>query len=98
MVVIDILVYIILGAGLSWLFYYSKRKDLLGGYTGGVIVGILGAVLGVFLIKEPIRWILDFLQSGLYISNVDVLAGVMGGYAALFIFNKINHDRTRKDY
>ena len=96
--ILDILVYVMLGALLSWFFYFFKKKDLLGGFAGGAVVGILGSVLGVLLVSKPIRLGISFLQSGMKITNVDILAGLIGGYVALFVYNKINHDRTRKEY
>ncbi|MDH4199172.1 MAG: hypothetical protein OEV66_02235 [Spirochaetia bacterium] len=94
----DIIVYILLGGLLSWYFYYFKYRDIIGGFTGGVIVGLLGSVLGVLLIRKPISATLDFLQNGMYISNVDLFTGLLSGYLALYVYNKINHDKTRKDY
>ena len=88
----------ILGAFLGWIFFYFKRRDLLGGYIGGTVVGILGSVLGVYFISKPAKLIITFLQNGLFITNVDILAGLSGGYLALYVYNRINHDRARKDY
>src|SRR5688572_3805988 len=97
-VLLDIIIYILLSALLSWIFYYWKRKDLLGGFVGGVIVGLLGSILGAFLLSWGVQWLLDILQQGFYISNVNVVASLLGGYLALYIFNKINHDKIRKDF
>jgi len=97
-IITDIIVYILLGALLSWFFYYYKYKDLIGGFTGGTIVGLLGSVLGVLLLHRPIMAILDFLKNGMYISNVDLFTGILSGYFALYVYNKINHDKPRKDY
>ncbi|MDH5719680.1 MAG: hypothetical protein OEZ13_03570 [Spirochaetia bacterium] len=96
-IIIDVGVYLILGGILSWLFYSWKRKDLLGGFIGGLVVGIFGSILGALLLHRPLKYSIDFLQKGLG-SNVDILAAIFGGYIALYIFNKINHDKQRQDY
>lgn len=94
----DIIVYMILAAFLSWYFFYFRYKDLIGGFTGGMIVGLLGSVLGVLLGQKAISATLRFLQNGLNISNVDLFTASLGGYLALYVYNKINHDKRRKDY
>ena len=93
---IDIIVYVVLGSALSWIFYYYKRKDLLGGFAGGLVVAVLGAVLGVLILSKPAKILIAFLQKGMGISDVDVLTGAIVGYGALYVYNRINHDRTRQ--
>ncbi len=46
MKLLAIVLYVALGALVSWLFYYLKRRDLLGGYIGGLVVGVIGALIG----------------------------------------------------
>ena len=86
-----------MGAGLSWFFYYVRKKDLLGGFIGGLIVGIMGAILGS-LGGKVLKWAIDFLQNGMLFSHVNVISGLLGGYIALYIFNRINHDKNRRDF
>ena len=90
------LIYISLGAMLSWFFYSFRKKDLLGGFTGGLIVAFLGTTLGGFILRDIVIVVLNFLQNGL--GKVNVVAALIGGYLALHIYNKINHDKKRKDY
>ncbi len=97
MIVIDIIVYVAIGGLLSWFFYFLRKKDLLGGFIGGLIVGFLGAVLGGLALSLAVEWLIAILQKGAG-SNVNIIASLIGGYVALYIFNKINHDRTRKDF
>ena len=92
---LDIVIYFLLGLFLSWIFYYIKRKDLLGGFAGGLVIGMIGSVLGVLVLSDIVKKIIDIMQS--MIGNVDVLTGLLTGYLALFIYNKINHDRTRPE-
>ncbi|MDH5718190.1 MAG: hypothetical protein OEZ22_11225 [Spirochaetia bacterium] len=96
-ILLDIFVYVVIAGFLSWLYYYWRKKDLLGGFIGGIVVGLAGSILGALLFHKPLEVVIDFLQKGIG-SNVDILAAFIGGYTALFIFNKINHDRTRQDY
>lgn len=88
-----------IGALASWFFYTIKRRDLFGGYIGGMVVGVVGAVIGAFvldqlLIDATIR-ILRFLAID---AGVDIIAGAIGAYAAIYIMNRLNHDKTRKKY
>ncbi len=85
----------VIGGVLSAFFYYWRKRDLLGGYIGGIIIASLGAILGSFFLIYIIDPVIRFLQNGAYISNVNILSGLIGGYIFLYIFNKINHDRIR---
>lgn len=97
-VIIDIILYVLLGAGLSWYYFSWRKRDLLGGFAGGLVVGALGSILGAFVFQTPMKWIIDALQNGLYLGNVNIIAAFAGGFLAMYIFNRINHDRVRKDY
>ncbi|HRP68418.1 MAG TPA: hypothetical protein PLY93_02710 [Turneriella sp.] len=96
--VLDLLVYVVLGAVLSWFFYYLKRLDIFGGFLGGALVAVIGAILGAFLLQVPLKFLIDALQNGFYISNVNVIAALIGGVASLWLLSKINNGRKRKDY
>jgi len=88
-----------LGALVSFIYYSLKRKDLFGGYIGGLVVGTIGAIIGVYLLDflfyNIVAKILEFLSMGI---GVDVIAGFIGAYAALYVMNRLNHDRERKKY
>lgn len=92
-VIIDILVYLAVGAGLSWYFYYWRRRDLLGGFAGGLIIAVIGAILAMFLYQSLLKEILEFILTKM--SNVNILVALAGGFTALYFFNRINHDRPR---
>lgn len=88
-----------IGALASWFFYTIKRRDLFGGYIGGMVVGVVGALIGAFVIDKllldiAIR-VLRFLAID---AGVDIIAGAIGAYAAIYIMNRLNHDKTRKKY
>jgi uncharacterized membrane protein YeaQ/YmgE (transglycosylase-associated protein family) len=98
-VVKAILIFLALGALAAFIFYYMRRRDLFGGYIGGVVVGFIGAIIGGYLLDYLFYNIsvmmLEFLSRGI---GVNVIAGLIGAYAALYIMNKLNHDRERKKY
>ncbi len=92
-------IYLSLGALVSYVFYSLKRRDLFGGFIGGAVVGVIGALIGGFVLDyifyDIIAWVLEFLSRG---AGVNIIAGFIGAYIALFIMNKLNHDRERKKY
>lgn len=94
-----IAIFIALGAIASFIFYHLKKKDLLGGYIGGLVVGIIGALIGEFVLHQFLYnitvKILDFLSTGI---GVNVIAGFLGAYGALYVMNKLNHNKERKKY
>jgi uncharacterized membrane protein YeaQ/YmgE (transglycosylase-associated protein family) len=94
-----IVIFLALGAAMASVFYNLKRRDLFGGYIGGLVVGFIGALIGGFLLDflffDISVQILKFLSQGI---GVNVIAGVIGAYAALYIMNKLNHDKVRKKY
>lgn len=96
--VIDFLVYIALGAIISWFFFFLRRLDLLGGFLGGTVVALIGAILGAFLLQKPLNIAIDALQDGLHISNVNIIAALVGGVVSVLLLSKINNGRKRKEY
>ena len=88
-----------IGALGAFIFYSIKKKDLFGGYIGVVVVGVIGALIGGFILDylfyDVAVRVLEFLSRG---AGVNIIAGFIGAYAALFIMNKLNHDKERKKY
>lgn len=99
MKLLAIVLYIGLGALVSWIFYYLKRRDLLGGYIGGLVVGVIGALVGGFILD---RLLLDItirvLRFLVYDTGVNLIAGFIGAWLALFVMNRLNHNKERKKY
>jgi uncharacterized membrane protein YeaQ/YmgE (transglycosylase-associated protein family) len=98
-VVKAIVLYVGLGALVAFIFYSLKKRDLFGGYIGGLVVGVIGALIGGLVLDslfyDKIVTILDFLTRG---AGVNLIAGFLGAYVALYIMNKLNHNRERKKY
>ncbi|HPY03243.1 MAG TPA: hypothetical protein PL161_08470 [Spirochaetota bacterium] len=96
-----LVIVVILGVGAlsSWIFYHVKRKELFGGFIGGMVIGVLGALIGAFILDrfllEPVKRVLQFL---VYDMDVNVVAAFIGAFFAVFIMNKLNHDKDRKKY
>ncbi|HOO72278.1 MAG TPA: hypothetical protein PK926_11000 [Spirochaetota bacterium] len=94
-----IAIYLSLGALVAFIFYNLKRRDLFAGYIGGLVVGVIGALIGGFILDKLFYdisvKILEFLSRG---AGVNIIAGFIGAYAALFIMNKLNHNKERKKY
>ncbi len=91
--------YIGLGALVAWIFYSVKNRDLLGGFIGALVIGVIGALIGGFVLD---RLLLDItiriLRFLVYDTGVNLIAGFIGGFVALYIMNKLNHDKARKKY
>jgi len=94
-----IAIFLALGALVSFIFYSLRRRDLFGGYIGGLVVGFIGAIIGGYLLDYLFYNIsvilLEFLSRGI---GVNVIAGFIGAYVALYIMNKLNHNKERKKY
>ncbi len=97
--VLAILLYVGLGALVSWIYYYLKRRDLLGGFIGGLVVGVIGALIGGFILDRLLLDItIKILRFLVYDTGVNLIAGFIGAYAALYIMNRLNHDKERRKY
>lgn len=98
-VVKAIVIYISLGAFVAFVFYNLKKRDLFGGYIGGLVVGVIGALIGGLILDrlfyDILVVILDYLSRG---AGVNIIAGFLGAWFALYIMNRLNHDRERKKY
>ena len=94
-----IILYLGLGALAAAYFYHLKRRDLFGGYIGGFVVGVIGALIGGFIIdmifNDIVTKILLFLSEK---AGVNLIAGFIGAYGALYIMNRLNHNKERKKY
>ncbi|HOW82802.1 MAG TPA: hypothetical protein PK573_09590 [Spirochaetota bacterium] len=94
-----IAIYLALGALVAAIFYHIKRRDLFAGYIGGLVVGVIGALIGGFILDKIFYditvKILEFMSRG---AGVNMIAGFLGAYAALYIMNRLNHNKERKKY
>ncbi len=98
-VVKAVVLYVGLGSLVAFIFYNLKKRDLFGGYIGGLVVGVIGALIGGLVLDtlfyDKVVTILEFLSRG---AGINLIAGFLGAYAALYIMNRLNHNRERKKY
>ena len=99
MKVLAIAIYVGLGAIVSWIYFSFKRRDLFGGYIGGLAVGVIGALIGGFILDRLLLEItIKVLEFLVYETGVNVLAGFIGAYVAVYVMNRLGHDKERKKY
>ena len=99
MKLLAIAIYLALGAFVSWIFYNIKRRDLFGGYIGGLVVGVIGALIGGFVLDKLFLDIaIKVLNFLVYETGVNIIAGLIGGYIAVYIMNRLGHNKERKKY
>lgn len=99
MKILAVVLYLGLGALVSWIFYHFKKRDLFGGYIGGLVVGVIGALIGGLILDRLLLDITIKILKFLAIdAGVNVFAGFIGAYAAVYIMNRLNHNKERKKY
>lgn len=99
MKLLAIAIYLAIGAFVSWIFYILKRRDLFGGYIGGFAVGIVGALIGGFILDKLFLDIaIKILSFLVYDSGVNIIASLIGAYIAVYIMNRLGHNKERKKY
>ena len=100
--ILQLVVYTASGIAASYYFYNWKRKDLLGGFWGGTVIGLVGAVL-ISWVTSRDAWFMR-LVSWLMIPKfgdgfqipVNLIASVLGGLLFVAILNRINHNKDRR--
>ena len=98
---LDIIVCGLTGGLASYYYFQRKKRDLLGGFWGGAVIGMLGAVIityfsGTWFI-QLLTWLMSPKDLGANIKiRVNLLAAVIGAFLFVYILNRINHDRGRR--
>ncbi len=102
-ILLDLAVYLLAGIASSYYFYEKKRRDLLGGFWGGAFIGTIGAVL-ISMLTGIEAWFIRFatwlMQPKIgddLVVRVNLITALLGGLLFVFILNKINHDRERRN-
>lgn len=98
----DLFIYILAGMAASWFYFAKKRRELLGGFWGGTVIGTIGAVMismltainGWFI--ELVTWLMKPKFGSDLIFRVNLIAAVAGSFIFVYILNRINHNRERR--
>jgi uncharacterized membrane protein YeaQ/YmgE (transglycosylase-associated protein family) len=99
MKILAVAIYLLLGAFVSWIYYFLKKRDLFAGYIGGLVVGVIGALIGGFILDKLFLDIsIKILNFLVYETGVNIIAGLIGGYLAVYIMNRLGHNKERKKY
>jgi hypothetical protein len=98
----DLLVYFITGLIIAYYYYHFRRKDLLGGFWGGVAIGTLGAVLISVLTSfdswfiRSVTWLMQPKIGDRFLFRVNLITAVFGAILFIYILNRINHNKDRR--
>ncbi|MCE9599940.1 MAG: hypothetical protein K8S54_18415 [Spirochaetia bacterium] len=102
-IILALIVYAASGIAASYYFFVVKRKDLLGGFWGGAVIGLVGAVL-VSVITSIDAWFIRLISwlmipriGDSFQIQVNLIASVIGGLVFVAILNRINHSKDRRN-
>ena len=100
-IVLSLFVYILVAGAASSYYYHFDRKALLGGFWGGLLVGIIGAVIITLLCNindwfvGVVYWLMVPKINGEFYFRVNIISAVIGAFLFVAILNLINHKRER---
>ena len=99
---LDMIVYVLAGAFASWFYFVRRRRDLLGGFWGGLVIGTVGSVIIAYFAGTWFIEIVTGLMSPKQLPffegvsvRVNLITALFGSFLFVYILNRINHDRGR---
>ncbi len=98
----DFLVYGLSGLAAAYYYYHHQKKDLPGGYWGAAVVAIIGAVLVTMLAGQGawfnrlVSWLMNPKFGDILLVRVNLITAVIGAFLFVYILNRINQNRTRR--
>lgn len=99
---LDLAVYAACGLTAAYYYYYRLNRDLLGGFWGASLIGLVGGVLismitgfNAWFIRL-VSWLMQPKFGDDLIFRVNIIAALIGAFLFLYILNKINHDKERR--
>lgn len=102
-ILLDLAVYLLAGVAASYYFYEKRRRELLGGFWGGALIGTLGAVIVHLLTNiqgwfiRIVNWLMQPKIGDALIFRVNLITAAVGGFIFVFVLNRINHNRERRN-
>jgi len=97
-----LVVYAASGFAASYYFFVFKRKDLLGGFWGGAVIGLVGAVIISWVTSQDawftrlVYWLMIPKFGDTFQIPVNLIASFLGGVLFVAILNRINHNKDRR--
>ena len=100
-ILLDFIIYLLI-ASCATIYYYSYRKKaLVGGIWGGLLIGTIGAVLATLVstiydwFTRLVIWLMIPKINGEFYFRVNIIAATIGAFIFVAILNIINHNRDR---
>lgn len=101
-VVFDFMVYGVAGAGAAYFYFSYKKKELLGGFWGGMVIGTIGAILTSMITGidawfiKVVAWLMQPKWDEVLLVRVNLITAAVGAFLFVYVLNRINHNRDRK--
>jgi len=89
--IISLVIYFVIGIGIGAFFFYVLKKHVLGEIWGASIVGIIGSILGGYLIGTVFEWLKK-------IGYLDAGAAILGALILVWLYALVSpgHHKDRK--
>lgn len=80
-IVLSFIAIAVVSAGISAYYYYIRRYNFIGKLWSAIIIGIVGAVIFNYLLKEVTKFFIETF-------NINILAVIIGIVISLELFHK----------
>lgn len=99
--IVEFLFYFIVAYFNGWYFYKYKKKALPGRFIGSILIAFVGAIIfsllsGAWFISF-VNWLMTPKFGENFFIRVNLITAFLGAFVFLWIYNYINHDKTRKE-
>ncbi len=77
-----LLIYMLVGALIGVVFYFTMGQSFIGKIYGAIILGIIGSITGGLLLRDPVKWIRDFFHDHF---QIEILAVILGSILLIWV-------------